>query len=632
MQPITKDIFGNIVDPTKVYQLPKQQKGKGGFLSSLISEAGGATGAAGGAAIGSLFGGVGAIPGAIIGGFLGGTGGKAAEQKIRDNQNFFGAGGSAKSAFGEGALSGALSGAGEAFQLAKLGKTVTGARTLSHPFSNLSAGIAEKQAGRAYSGAIQGIGESLQKGASGYGIGATAKGEQQLTAEGSRAIGQTLKELKIGAGAPETQAKNLGRRLTDLSSQLQNAYSKGTTRLSAQEASNLENNILTKVMGHPDIGPNLSTEGYNAIGRKLELLGTSPTTDQLWKFTKELESKGINFGANSTAKMADREAVNRIFREEIRNTLNNKVKGVADINNLYHRGKTAESFILNAAKDKGGNLTTRGLSLSPVKALESKFGAGTEQFGKILAGTGNPLTMGTNQLVRQSPASLTRAIGGGMQPQDQTQMDQSQGQDIYGQAGGQDMTGMGGMLGGTQQTQQAPQSAYSLEQAMRDLQSTNNPKFQQQIMDRYDFVQKAEAAQRPASMVGKTSAATYGLAQQGMNALGQLNQLILKDPNVISRSATPGRGLPIVGGIITNKAGTGQYDTLGFAAVSSLLRAQSGAAVPDSEVRAYMRNYLPRAGDSPQTVQQKLQTLNFDFQSVLQGGNQSNLSSAIGGQ
>jgi hypothetical protein len=142
---------------------PQKQRGKGGFLSSIISELGGAGGAATGAAIGAGFGGIGAIPGAIIGGFLGGTGGKVAEQKIRDNQNFFGGGGSAKSAFGEGVLSGALSGAGEAYQLAKAGKAITGTRGITSFGKNIVAGGEQRAASIAEKQALKDIGQSVTK-------------------------------------------------------------------------------------------------------------------------------------------------------------------------------------------------------------------------------------------------------------------------------------------------------------------------------------------------------------------------------------------------------------------------------------------------------------------------------------
>lgn len=109
----------------------KKQSGKGGILSSLISEAGGTTGAMGGAALGATLGSavpvigtaIGGLAGALIGGFAGGTGGRAVENKIRDNQNFLGEGGSAKAALTEGAISGAM-GAGP-LRLLKGGASLT---------------------------------------------------------------------------------------------------------------------------------------------------------------------------------------------------------------------------------------------------------------------------------------------------------------------------------------------------------------------------------------------------------------------------------------------------------------------------------------------------------------------------
>jgi len=651
MQPITKDIFGNIVDPTKVYQLPKQQKGKGGFLSSLISEAGGATGAAGGAAIGSLFGGVGAIPGAIIGGFLGGTGGKAAEQKYRDNQNFFGAGGSAKSAFGEGALSGALSGAGEAFQLAKLGKAATETRGITNFGKNIIAGgeqraasIAEKQAlkdlgqnATKESGRLSNIGSSFRAQPRGIVAGVDQGGGRVLTAAEAKAQNAAIDEATKGAtGLTKTgQFTAIDKRINSLAKTYK-LTPEAKSIIGEEDILKLMQGVEDNVTANTSLRGNLTKSAQTTLNNIYDDFGkmTGKTRGDLVDYAAQVNKKAagiVNKGQVGSKEVQIWEEVRNATKDFIDNSpsfadksgVNKKLSTLLGARSSLTKAVTAD---VNAGMRSG---FTGGRAISDIASpLLDVSGRGLQAVGKV---TGSQL--GRN-FVRQSPASLTRAIGGGMQPQDQTQIDQSQGQNIYGQTGGQDTTGMGGIsdLGGTQQPQQAPQSAYSLEQAMRDLNSTNNPKFQQQIMDRYDFVQKAEAAQKPASTVGKTSAATLALAQQGMNALGQLDQLIQSDPGVLQRTRTPGRGLPIIGGDITKASGTGRFDTLAFAAVSSLLRAQSGAAVPDSEVRAYMRNYLPRAGEDQATVQQKLQTLAYDFQSVLQGGNQSNLSSAIGGQ
>jgi hypothetical protein len=161
---------------------------------------------------------------------------------------------------------------------------------------------------------------------------------------------------------------------------------------------------------------------------------------------------------------------------------------------------------------------------------------------------------------------------------------------------------------------QQPQELYSQQAVMSDIQ--RDPKNAATYLKLYESF----APKQTTSNLGKTAAAQYNLAQQGTAALNQLSNLIQQNPSVITKSAIPGKSLPIVGGYVQRAAGTTQFDTLGYAAVSSLLRAQSGAAVPDSEVRAYMRAYLPKAGDSADAINTKLNTLAYAFQTVMQGG------------
>jgi hypothetical protein len=97
---------------------------------------------------------------------------------------------------------------------------------------------------------------------------------------------------------------------------------------------------------------------------------------------------------------------------------------------------------------------------------------------------------------------------------------------------------------------------------------------------------------------------------------------------VLSRTRTPGRGLNIlgIGSTIKNATGTGEFDTLGFAAVDNMLRIATGAAAPDTEIRRYMNQYLPAPGDSPETVQTKLNAMRQQFNSILSLAQQGNSS------
>lgn len=201
---------------------------------------------------------------------------------------------------------------------------------------------------------------------------------------------------------------------------------------------------------------------------------------------------------------------------------------------------------------------------------------------------------------------------------------------------GQTGSALEGQLGGFQ-------SKYGIDQYQQDIQTdlaTTGGKNIDKITKIFTTVQAAEQQAQKAQQaqlkalkgggatgnVGKLSAQSYTLAQQGTDALSKLADLVEKDPEVIGRSATPGRGLPIVGGLVGAASKTTGFDTLGFKAVSSLLRAQSGAAVPDSEVRSYMRAYLPRAGDSKKEVDRKFRELMQSFQTVLDIGSQDTSS------
>lgn len=114
--------------PRAVAQTRKPEKkkgGRGGTLTSLISEGGALGGAAGGAALGTaVLPGIGTLLGALGGGFLGGFGGRLTENKVRDNRLGLG------DALKEGAVSGVL-GAGP-LRLGKFGlDAVKGVRAIS---------------------------------------------------------------------------------------------------------------------------------------------------------------------------------------------------------------------------------------------------------------------------------------------------------------------------------------------------------------------------------------------------------------------------------------------------------------------------------------------------------------------
>lgn len=139
--------------------------------------------------------------------------------------------------------------------------------------------------------------------------------------------------------------------------------------------------------------------------------------------------------------------------------------------------------------------------------------------------------------------------------------------------------------------------------------------------------------------VTKVTAQQYGLAQSGNQALQQLAGVLQNDPSVLNRSATPGRSLPGVGGFISRAAGTGDFDAIGYNIADTILRLRTGAQANESEVRKLQSQIMPRAGDSTQTVNTKMNQISSIFGNVLQlaqqpssGGLEDELSQMFAGQ
>jgi hypothetical protein len=193
------------------------------------------------------------------------------------------------------------------------------------------------------------------------------------------------------------------------------------------------------------------------------------------------------------------------------------------------------------------------------------------------------------------------------------------------------------MMETPQQLPQSPQASYTLEQAMADIR--RDPK----NAATYKWVYEQSQSQAGPTggnglNVTKPTSEKYAQAASGAQALDQLETLLANDPSILAKTRTPGRGITAlgIGSSIKDATGTGEYDTLGFATVDNMLRIATGAAAPEGEIRRYMNQYLPAAGDNPATIKAKLDTMRRQFNSILslagnsQTSNTNSLYDAIG--
>jgi hypothetical protein len=616
--------------PVRQKAQPKKG-GRGGILTSLISELGGAGGAAGGAAAGAAAGSVvpgvgtaiGGLAGAILGGFAGGTSGRLVENKVRDNKYNLG------SALKEGGIDAAFSGLPGAVAA---GKGVKGAIVGKNAYEQLAkdTGTALKAPPKA--GMLETTGRQLKAGAGGYGIGARL-GSNRLNATESANVEKALSNLGVGASSPEKMASALRNRITNLEGQLGGQYASADARLSNSELSALKKRIterVSKEVGEPD---------SKFVANRLSELGKAKSTTGVWGFNKNL-SNFTNYGSNTEGKLVDREAAARIMKDESRKFLNAKVPGVKATNDLYHGARTAEQLALNNAADlKSGGITGKLLNLSPVRATEAKVGSTLEKIGKASAGTGGNLSKVTNQAKLQAPASLTRALSGLGQPPagdvsapaPQSAFQPPDSPSLYNP---NDPFGAGSQLvnaySAQGQSAQPQESAYGEQNLMADIQ--RDPKHTADYLNLYKTLSSLSAQQSKANgnNIGKVSSQNFTNAQSGYSALQALGQLYQTDPGVIQRSGTPGRGLPIIGGLVANKAGTTQMDALAANVADKYIRLTTGATANADEIKTLKTQMLPRPGDSPAQAQYKLQQFASLFQSILQQAQQPSSSSGLG--
>lgn len=434
-------------------------------------------------------------------------------------------------------------------------------------------------------------------------------------AEQEAKLVKTLGELNI-KGSATAQYKQLPGKINQLSSQIEGVLAKNKN---TSTIPSLVTNIQAKakdlpqfVGADPNYAKTLATEISDITSR---FGGKQLTAAQVQTAKTELGNKmsgifgKVAKGVDLNPKEASRLAVWQSLDDTITKLAPEAKRLTAQQSALY----TASPGLLAASKKTAG---------IPLLGIKSKTAERGIQAGRDIAGRGLQTVAGVTgaapsglagTIARQTGrqigprAAMGLAGGGEVAPEAPLTTDMGMGQPVDLGAG---------MAPGMPQdmSMQQPQELYSQQAVMADIQ--RDPKNAATYLKLYETFAPKQAT----SNIGKTAAAQYNLAQQGTAALNQLANLIQKNPSVVTKSAVPGKSLPVVGGYVQKAAGTTQFDTLGYATVSSLLRAQSGAAVPDSEVRAYMKAYLPRAGDTPEAINTKLNTLAFAFQTVMQGG------------
>lgn len=585
------------LDPRTKIMAPGPQapiRNRGGILSSLISEGSAAGGAAYGGAIGATAGSVvpfagtavGGLIGAGIGGLIGGFGGRLVENKVRDDRFDMK---SLQEAAGEGALSGVFSAAGPALKVAKGAKVAAtaakGARGVDDAAKAATSLRAKGIGALDLKDELRAIPNAAERVATAnkYGIQSGMKGLNQATAKMAEFESRLAPMLK-------------------------------GTKIPAKEATSALDEILKTSAA--DVAPatlRRTIESSKKAIAKATKDGVI-TGDELRAIRSKLGSGAFD-GSSTAAK-------------ELKQEIYHAYGDIIAKNNKAARGILSEQHsIINL----GAGLAERSKPMSlPIPAAFGRVkvpGAATVRDRAIdlasgIRGAAPGVPTGIagqtarnlpGMMLSQAPRGLASAFGGGPTQEPPGAQYGPGGQYLGNEYAPQS-------LGQAMSADVAPEEeAYTVQQVMADVQ--RDPKNAKQYMDYYKFLKEEQKAGAGAAGAGanitKVTAQQYGLAQAGSQALQQLAGLLQSDPKVLGRTATPGRGLPIVGGYISNAAGTGEYDAIGYNIADSLLRLRTGAAANKSEVEKLQSQLMPRAGDSQATIQRKLAQLQAAFDGVL---------------
>jgi hypothetical protein len=582
---------------------PVKQKGKGGFLTSLISEGGGAGGAAGGAALGTLLlPGVGTILGAGLGGLIGGTAGRGVENKIRDNQNFLGAGGSAKSAIGEGILAGALSSAGAGFQAfkgAKAAKGLTGALGGTDDAAK-AASKSMKNAPRV--GMFERKGVDVTSKAGGYYARDNAPGIGKITTDKVKYYDDLLRKSKIGANDAGDLARSVRTRINALNTALDDSLTKGNRPLSRAELDAFAKDIM-KTMNKGGV----TKESKKYVADQLRTMkSTVKDVKGLHRFRGEVDD-AINWNANPDSATAQMQAGAKHLRSGIRDKLNNSVPGLKQTNNLYHDFTDIEKLALKAnsrvaanATSAGNGLTGRILTSSPVNTVRAKGGQMMAAGGKYTAGTGGFGTQVTNNAIRQSPANLTEALmtsTGATAPPEELAPADPMAEFGANLSAGPETGGFGG---------EVPQTAppMGLEDALRQAAGILGP---DQTPSTYLQYAKEIMEQ------GESSGGTAAQKQSASKAQGAGR--IIDELEAVFNSSGGARG-PIAGRMEQLGAAAGggnqalkSYQDMRSAYTAQISRALGEVGVLTDKDREVIQRAIPSVNDSQEAAGIKIQTL-----------------------
>lgn len=489
---------------------PKAKKvsGRGGPATAYISEAAGTggalAGAAGGAALGTaILPGLGTLVGGglggLIGGFTGGFGGRAVENKVRDDEFRL------EDALSEGALSGAfgaLGGVGRGLQATKAAGSAAKATSKAGKVANVSDDLLAKSRGIT------------------PGVGKTSTRAGLSTAE-ARRLNKVATDLGVNKLTPKANLEAVEAAKSTLLSQRDDVL-RQAGKLPKNSISNIKRSLTSVVDDTPGIN------SLDDIAPDLAKLGKQDSVAGLTKFRQGIDDL-INFNRASATPDPKMDRVYKALRRSIDDELskvnsqlksiNSTLKDVYSLEDLFQESTKRQVAGTGAMRIPFAQTKLPGGSTQAIQNIGARVAGAPSALTGAIPGASTGLQIGR----KLAPGMIARgAVETGTSTEPQLE-------DVL--MGAQD-TGMGAGF----EMPQAQPELYSKEALLYDIQ--RDPQNMDEYIKTYETLQSIFGAQSQEPL-NSTAAGVVADTKTGLNALEGLSTSI----------SDSGANVPFLGGL-----------------------------------------------------------------------------------
>lgn len=590
---------------------PKKKGGRGGTLTSLISEGGTGGGAAAGALIGSAVPIVGTAIGGILGAGIGAFGGRLAENKIRDDR--LGVGDAAKEAALSSILAGPLrlgkyattavksgrKGAGLEDALVEAAKASSGPGLLKKGASKVGEKAAQRSANRFLEVTPSSMQRLLDEGVDPQQL--MAKWGKQLGTSYDEMLKNTHRLIKQAEDSVTSTAKVTGKNIridgSDIIKRLQNEAKKIRGELGGTARYDQMQTIIADAKRKYKSGITVQ-QARNILREANQRFGASVLDDS---------GDAVARAAQKVEANVLRDALKSRF-PTIKQSLDDESE-LIQLRELLKKGRAVNK----SKKPNFGRLDlTRPGTFADVALSSPRVTRGLSTIGGSPSGSVNPLLMGAQAGIK---ANLGEAILNPSQSENSSINPNTMATNMNIPTAVQNIPELS-QIDANMSTSTSPLSPENIQNSVQQILSNGGT-----LKDAQEFVSLAEALMSIQSM-GQTkqkpmsaeSAKVTSNAQLGLQALDDFENIVSQNPSALRNSVVPGRTL--AGGVLGRALGTQELDAARQQIVDVIARLRTGAAITNDEAARFTQ-FLPVAADSPGVQQQKVNYLRQQFADIL---------------